>query len=1064
MNLKTLSAPMPVFGFFFGLLLIFGIPSTPVSAQQDLNAILNQTNQLVAAGKFDAALVQAKRLEAGIKAQFGVNHPNYVIALNQLLRIYAAQGKYADAEKAATLALSIRQKALGAADPTVAESEINLASIYKMEGRYPQAEELYQHALATQQKLFGNDNPELANNLNNLGILYEAEGKHAQAEEILQHGLAVREKALGADHPQVAEALGNLAVVYLSEGKYAQSEDSFKRALAIQQKVLGAEHPGIATTLNNLAEVYRAEAKNAEAEALYQHALAIYEKALGPLHPSVALVVRNLAELSREQGHYAEAEGLFRRALDINEKALGPSHPETGATLNNFAGLYMLEGKYPEAEALYQRGLQAWQRAFGPDNPDVASFLQNLAFVDEAEGKHAEATAGFQHALAIRQKALGPDSPDVAASLIGLATVSAKQGDLAQADASYQRALTIEQNAFGPVHPNVAQLLLNLALLNDLPGGNVAQALGYARKASATELAYMAQEDSSSEPKTEMGSGGVQRADFFRTHVANLALAAKDGIEPAPALGREALEVAQQANQSAAALAVQQMAARFAGGSALGTLVRQRQDLSATWQDQNKNLIQVESKPQAQQDRAALDMARKQLADTQTRLAANTAQLEKQFPDYASLTNPKPLKAEDVQPLLGPDEAMAFFLIGEEESYVFALTHDNFDWKVIPFGKAALTDKVAAFRHGLDVDALAASSSAGKPELFDVALSHALYDTLLGPVDALLKDKKSLIVVPSGALTALPFHLLVTETPPVKLDSLAAYRDVAWLIKRQAVSVLPSVSSLKALRAAGNKGNANAKPLTGFGDPVFDPKAAPPSATPGVAKPAARSLVTASYTDFWRGAGVDRAMLSQALPQLPDTATELKAVAQKLGVPASDIHLGRDASETVLKAAPLSDYRIVYFATHSLVAGDIKGLGEPSLVLSIPAQPSDLDDGLLTASEVAQLRLNADWVVLSACNTVAGGKPGAEALSGLARAFFYAGARALLVSHWAVDSAAATRLTTSTFDMLAAKPSLGRAEALRQAMLAYLNDTSDPNAAYPAFWGPFEIVGEGKAN
>jgi Tfp pilus assembly protein PilF len=745
MNLKTLSAPMPVFGFFFGLLLIFGIPSAPVSAQQDLNAILNQTNQLVAAGKFDAALVQAKRLEAGIKAQFGVNHPNYVIALNQLLRIYAAQGKYADAEKAATLALSIRQKALGAADPTVAESEINLASIYKMEGRYPQAEELYQRALATQQKLFGNDNPELANNLNNLGILYEAEGKHAQAEEILQHGLAVREKALGPDHPQVAEALGNLAVVYLSEGKYAQSEDSFKHALAIQQKALGAEHPGVATTLNNLAEVYRTEAKNAEAEALYQHALAIYEKALGPLHPSVALVVRNLAELSREQGHYAEAEGLFRRALDINEKALGPSHPETGATLNNFAGLYMLEGKYPEAEALYQRGLQVWQRAFGPDSPDVASFLQNLAFVDEAEGKHAEASAGFQHALAIRQKALGPDSPDVAASLIGLATVSARQGDLAQADASYQRALTIEQNAFGPVHPNVAQLLLNLALLNDLPGGNVAQALGYARKASAAELAYMAQEESSGEQKTEMGSGGVQRADFFRTHVANLALAAKDGIEPAPALGREALEMAQQANQSAAALAVQQMAARFAGDSALGTLVRQRQDLSATWQDQNKNLIQTESKPQAQQDRAALDAARKQLADTQTRLAANTAQLEKQFPDYASLTSPKPLKAEDVQQLLGPDEAMAFFLTGEEESYVFALTHDNFDWKVIPFGKAALADKVAAFRHGLDVDALAASSSAGKPELFDIALSHALYDTLLGPVDALLKDKKSLI-------------------------------------------------------------------------------------------------------------------------------------------------------------------------------------------------------------------------------------------------------------------------------------------------------------------------------
>ena len=141
-----------------------------------------------------------------------------------------------------------------------------------------------------------------------------------------------------------------------------------------------------------------------------------------------------------------------------------------------------------------------------------------------------------------------------------------------------------------------------------------------------------------------------------------------------------------------------------------------------------------------------------------------------------------------------------------------------------------------------------------------------------------------------------------------------------------------------------------------------------------------------------------------------------------------------------MKRAPLADYRIVYFATHGLVAGDVKGLAEPSLALSIPEQPSELDDGLLTASEVAQLKLNADWVVLSACNTIAGDKPGAEALSGLARSFFYAGARALLVSHWAVDSEAATRLTTSTFDRLKSDPKIGRAEALRQAMLGYLGD------------------------
>jgi CHAT domain-containing protein len=189
---------------------------------------------------------------------------------------------------------------------------------------------------------------------------------------------------------------------------------------------------------------------------------------------------------------------------------------------------------------------------------------------------------------------------------------------------------------------------------------------------------------------------------------------------------------------------------------------------------------------------------------------------------------------------------------------------------------------------------------------------------------------------------------------------------------------------------------------------------------------AARSVSSAAYTDLWRGADVDRARLAAALAPLPDTADELHAVARDLGASLFDIHLGADASETTLKRAPLADYAIVYFATHGLVAGDVKGMAAPSLAQSIPKEPSEFDDDLLTASEVAELKLNADWVVLSACNTIAGDSPGAEALSGLARAFFYAGATAPLVTHWAVTSEAVTQLTTSTFDRLKADASLSR--------------------------------------
>jgi CHAT domain-containing protein len=332
----------------------------------------------------------------------------------------------------------------------------------------------------------------------------------------------------------------------------------------------------------------------------------------------------------------------------------------------------------------------------------------------------------------------------------------------------------------------------------------------------------------------------------------------------------------------------------------------------------------------------------------------------------------------------------------------------------------------------------------------------------LAPVEPLIRDKRSLLVVPAGALTALPFHLLVTEKPALAIpETFEGYRDAAWLLKRQAVSILPLAASLKALRVFARK-DQSTKPMTGFGDPIFNPALKPGDGNRPV-RTASRNLAAGAYTDFWQGAGVDRARLSDALSQLPDTADELNAIGKSLGVAAADIHLGEDASETTLKRTPLADYGIVYFATHGLVAGDVKGLAEPSLVLSLPKQPTEFDDGLLTSSEVAQLKLNADWVVLSACNTIAGDKPGAEALSGLARSFFYAGARALMVSHWAVNSEAATRLSIATFDRLKADPKLGRAEAMREAMLAYLNDASSPRNAYPAYWGPFALVGEGAA-
>jgi len=214
----------------------------------------------------------------------------------------------------------------------------------------------------------------------------------------------------------------------------------------------------------------------------------------------------------------------------------------------------------------------------------------------------------------------------------------------------------------------------------------------------------------------------------------------------------------------------------------------------------------------------------------------------------------------------------------------------------------------------------------------------------------------------------------------------------------------------------------------------------------------------------------------RAQEPLPETADELCAVAAALGALGQQeetVWLGERATERNLKAlsrnGKLAHYKVLHFATHGLLASEseaiLKAKAEPALILTppkdgTPASELEDDDGLLTASEVAQLDLDADWVVLSACNTAAGDKGDAEALSGLARAFFYAKARALLVSHWPVNSDAAVKLTTKAFVELGAHSQIGRAEALRRSM-AELITKGAPHEAHPAFWAPFVLVGEG---
>jgi CHAT domain-containing protein len=384
----------------------------------------------------------------------------------------------------------------------------------------------------------------------------------------------------------------------------------------------------------------------------------------------------------------------------------------------------------------------------------------------------------------------------------------------------------------------------------------------------------------------------------------------------------------------------------------------------------------------------------------------------------------------------------------------------------IPISAAAFERQINNLRAALEPQAAMISDIPP----FDLALGYELYALLLKPVEAGWKPAKSLIVVTNGALGLLPLSLLPTAPAAAQADDdplFSSYRKVPWLARTHAVTMVPSAAALRTLRQLP-PGKPNRGELVAFGDPVFSKKVGDVKVADASAAMAQTRGVPLKRRNSPKLDGVDSAELAM-LPQLPDTADELKSIALALQAdPSKVLNLGKDASEKAVKTMDLSGFKVIAFATHGLVPGELNGLTQPALALSTPDITGEGGDGLLTMEEILSLKLDADWVVLSACNTGAGAGAGAEAASGLGRAFFYAGTRALLVTNWSVHSQSARELVTDLFKRQADNPKLTRGEALRQAMMAladgpgYVADGKTEFAyAHPLFWAPYTIIGDG---
>jgi CHAT domain-containing protein/tetratricopeptide (TPR) repeat protein len=812
-------------------------------------------------------------------------------------------------------------------------------------------------------------------------------------------------------------------------------------------------------------------ARKSERAGKVSEAIRKLEDRLGK--PLAMLALREVKETKklRSLGHeynsarrYAEAESVWRKAVKIFERSMGSRDAGLAYPLIHLALNVSNQGRYEEAAAKFQEALPLVQES--GDQDLVATYLVFQAIHLEHSGFLREAHESLQKAMRIRQR--GETARGVMAHThYHLARVLLGLGDAAAAIRNANAALNGFVRAYGSTHLWVGEARHLLAQAYKKSG-----ALRKARRQAETALRLRrllfgpsvplaesfvllgeiesAAGDRQAAARAYQGFMGVFRdadrlfaeADpaLFEPAILALLRRASDTTDRTErsALISDAFLASQSAHNGAASQAIRQLTTRLTAGSKnLLTLTRKLQDserrifamrvrLAATIRD-------GPARPERPETADLIDRLGTELKN-KARLAAS---IRTKHPRYTNLAAPGLLAPGSISSLLRSDEAILSFFVSPGLTAAFLVRSDRILVHATNLTLSDLNAAVLRLREGVMI-------RGGNITDFNVNLSYRLYDTLVGDLDSELDDVKHLIFVPSGPLLSIPPAIFVTKRPKGKRRG---YKDVAWLVRKVAISVLPSIQAFRALRTQVAKSRAS-KPFLGFGAPFLGGPAGNASAR--------RTLETPCRERN----DLDTANLVRTLPPLPETADELRQIARTLGADAENVRLGRDASEASIDSERLEDFRVLAFATHGILPGAFGCDSEPALALTPSDGLGPKGDGLLTATEIGQLRLDADLVLLSACDTAGPDRSlRGESLSGLTRAFLYAGARRVMASHWAVISEPTVDLTTGMFEAYGRGRRIGYAEALRRAQLRLIRN---PRTTHPIVWGAFVLVGDGR--
>lgn len=908
----------------------------------------------------------------------------------------------------------------------------------------------------------------------------QAAGHYDEAMERSNQGLLLSRQRFGNQSAWVGFWLNQIGALLLAKGKFEEAVSELKDSLVIREQVLGPNHSHVAVTLSNLGVALNDIGQAKEAEGVLKRAINIFTAQDGPDSLAVAKTKGCLASLYQSGGLFSDAAELYKSALATYERELGNSDIEVATMLSNLGSLYLDLKDYHAAEPLFRRALDIIQKVRGADHPESAFAIENLAKVFDGEGRPEEALPLFTKAVRLEEKLLGDDHPYVAATHGSLADMFARKHDWVSAYDHIKRAASI-----------------------------------YIREAE-----HLSDEDADRLSR---------RKGYFQAFV-KFAERAR-GSEFAQSLNADTFLMAQWAEQTAAAVAISKMGARLVASTTdLAEVVRTKQNQEKKLAELNSFLLHSASKGEGGlgATRIEIDAVKASLDVSLRRLKSEYPDYETVVrPLPLTLSEAREYLQDDevlVQFLSTPDDSGL-----PAETFVWVVSrHAEPRWyltKIEALEIKSLDDAVASLRCGLDSGGWEDSSSwpEGTLELkrkkvfqlvqrakckaltrsvaessdsatkllpFDLKLAHALYESLFGQFEDVFRNKH-LLIVPSGSLTSLPLGVMVTKSAACTKNREDCYRGAAWLGTDdlvKSITILPAISTLKTLRRGGRGQSKATKPYIGFANPSL-------SGGGGQLSTEAASWQHCSDVDFKACAGRFPGTISGSSARnislldwspLPQTACEVCAIARQLKVPETELDrvvlLGnRLRKSTIVRLgaltpgesrAELQNYKVVHFATHGALADPSWQFNEPGLILTPPPEQesSEQDNGYLGASEIAQLHLDADLVILSACNTAGGDGHSLQALSGLASSFFYAGARSVLVSHWEMSTNAAVDLTTRAMKLTATK-GIGNAEAFHQATRELFDEAkrSDDEAVrrarlHPSFWGAFSLVGGGRAN